>query len=119
MKNYYNIIMILGIILLSGCTKINTSEIPYCKDLNVTGTNCHSPENLNLYGDDEDYNYSEAICKEVVMVGFDEKLTFCFDTLENMLNRTDIDYIDKPNTFIDSDCIDYCKEYCGIEGNKE
>lgn len=74
-------LILIGCILLVGCTIIDTSNIPFCQDINVTGTDCH------YIGDMFDrgvYNYSNGICKqyEPNLLIEHPKIGVCFSTLE-------------------------------------
>ena len=80
-----NKIILIGLsmclILLGGCKTINHSNIPFCKDINETGIDCHSPSDTS---DLEEYNYEEAVCKTYYFYGTNRVLSFCFDTLKSL-----------------------------------
>lgn len=112
MKNYYKAIILLCIILLiNGCaTIIKDSHIPHCRETDVIGMDCHDPQNL-FDKERKNYNYSNAICKEIRMIGFNDKTYYCFDTLQNITKEF--------KQIITTGCKDYCKELCGIESKGE
>lgn len=71
------LIMIIGtLILVSGCTYVDISDIPFCEDINKTGTDCQYPGWT-------DYNESEVVCKKYDGIDMVEKIILCYDTLES------------------------------------
>ena len=89
------ILILIIMILIVGCTTIiHHKDIPFCKDIDVIGVDCHSPLDASqclFLGKDckpLTYNYSEAICKEYYVYTIEEDaLRFCFDTWENRMGE--------------------------------
>ncbi|MBI4155426.1 hypothetical protein HY498_05075 [Candidatus Woesearchaeota archaeon] len=80
-------LLIFGIsisLLVAGCKSINHSQIPFCDDINMTGVDCHSPFDINFFGERIDYDYEKAKCKFTTYIGTEERLEFCFRTTENL-----------------------------------
>ncbi len=97
MKKLIFVSLIIGVIVVAGCTYYDTSEVPFCEDINKTGTDCHSPDDMDICSwefDEEDkercregYNYSAAICKnKVYSPALYNEMSFCFDTLDDSFN---------------------------------
>jgi len=75
-------------ILISGCTYVDISHIPFCDDINVTGTDCHY---IGDWFDKGEYNYSDGVCKwydPYDPIGH-PKMGICFSTFENDFNEID------------------------------
>lgn len=77
-----------------GCTTIDHSNIPFCREINETGINCHSPEDW-VWGEKIDYKWNESICKGYEFYGTDERLKFCFNTIE----RYNLDYEEQQKNY--------------------
>lgn len=107
------ILILMACVIFSGCT--TSSNVPFCDDLNVTGTDCHSPMD---FLDQGSYNYSNAICKELQYIGTAERMAFCFNTLENLTEELRDMFAESMNSYCKSKCwnADDCVDNMSLDG---